>query len=229
MLQREVFMMTTGRARYAAGVLFMLAMAGGVRDAAAQIKPGVLIGVNSASLTIPETFLPVEDIDLTVSVGRRVGLIVGGFVDVPVGKTLALEVGAFFSQKGSATTISIPGIVSGTADTRIQYLDIPILAVVGVAKFSQASVHLLAGPSIGVKIDARLKATVEGQSETQDISDQIPSTDMGLLLGGRVEFRQGVLAEFRYTHGFTDLSDGEESVKNRVYSFLVGYRFGSSR
>ncbi|HEX5070348.1 MAG TPA: porin family protein [Vicinamibacterales bacterium] len=209
--------------------MFMLAVAGGVRDAAAQIKPGVLIGVNSASLTIPETFLPVEDLDLTVNVKRRTGLIVGGFVDVPVGKTLALEVGALFSQKGSATVISIPGVVSGSADTRIQYLDIPILGVVSVAKFSQASVHLLAGPSIGVKIGARLKATVEGQSETQDINDEIPSTDVGLVLGARVEFSQGVLAEFRYTHGLTDLSDTDESVKNRVFSFLVGYRFGSSK
>jgi len=222
-------MVTSRRARYAAGVLFMLAFAGGVRDAAAQIKPGVLIGVNSASLTIPETFLPTEDLDLTVSVKRRTGMIVGGFVDVPVAKSLALEVGALFSQKGSATVISIPGVVSGNADTRIQYLDIPILAVVSVAKFSQASVHLLVGPSIGVKIGARLKATVEGESETQDISDQIPSTDMGLLLGGRVEFSRGVLAEFRYTQGFTDLSDGDESVKNRVFSFLIGYRFGSSK
>ena len=222
-------MVMSRRAGYAAGVLFVLAVAGGVRDAAAQIKPGVLIGVNSASLSIPDTFLPVEDVDLTVTVKRRTGLIVGGFVDVPVAKSVALEIGALFSQKGSATEISIPGIVSGNADTRIQYLDIPILGVVSVAKFSQAGVHLLVGPSIGVKVGARLKATVEGQSETQDISDQIPSTDIGLVLGGRVDFSQGVLAEFRYTQGFTDLSDSDESVKNRVFSFLIGYRFGSSK
>ena len=222
-------MVTSRRARYAAGLMFVLAIAGDVRDAAAQIKPGILIGVNSASLTIPEALVPIEDIDLTVSVGRRTGLIVGGFVDVPVARTLEIEFGALFSQKGSETTISIPGIVSGTADTRITYLDIPILAVVGVAKLSQANVFLLAGPSIGVKVEARLKATVEGMSETQDLGDAIPSTDMGLVVGGRVEFRPGVLAEFRYTHGFTDLSDGDESVKNRVYSFLIGYRFGSGR
>jgi hypothetical protein len=222
-------MVTSRGARYAAGALFVLAVAGGVRDAAAQIKPGVLIGVNSASLTIPEALVPVEDIDLTVSVGRRTGLIVGGFIDIPAGRSLAIEFGALFSQKGSAITISIPGIVSGNADTRIQYLDIPILGVVNVARFSQASVHLLAGPSVGIKLGARLKATVEGESETQDISDALPSTDVGLTVGGRVEFRQGVLAEFRYTHGFTNLSDGDEDVKNRVYSFLVGYRFGSSK
>jgi hypothetical protein len=63
-----------------------------------------------------------------------------------------------------------------------------------------------------------------------NISDELPSTDMGLVLGGRVEFKQGVLAEFRYTHGFTDLSDTtDEPVRNRVYSFLIGYRFGSAR
>ena len=164
-----------------------------------------------------------------MSVGRRTGLIAGGFVDIPAGKSFLLEVGGLFSQKGSSTTISIPGVVSGTADTRVTYLDIPVLGLVSVAKFSQARVYLLAGPSFGIKIGARLKATVEGESDTQDLSDAIPSTDMGLTVGGRVEFRQGVLAEFRYTHGFTDLSDAEESVKNRVYSVLIGYRFGSSR
>jgi hypothetical protein len=229
MLHREVLMVMSRRARCAAGVLFVLAIAASVREAAAQVKMGILIGVNSASLTIPEALLPVEDLDLTVSVGRRVGLIVGGFVDIPAGKALAIEVGGLFSQKGSSTTISIPGVVSGTSDTRITYVDIPITANVGVAQFSWGKVHLVAGPSIGVKIGARSKATVEGQSETQDISDQLPSTDMGLVLGGRVEFKQGVLAEFRYTHGFTDLSDGEESVKTRVYSVLIGYRFGSAR
>ena len=229
MLQREVYMVMSRGATSAAAALFVLAVAGGVRDAAAQVKVGVLIGVNSASLTIPEALLPVEDIDLTVSVGRRTGLIAGAFVDIPAGRALAIEVGGLFSQKGSSTSISIPGVVSGTADTRITYLDIPILGVVTVAQFSQGKVYLLGGPSIGIKLGARLKASVEGESETQDISDAIPSTDMGLTLGGRVEFRQGILAEFRYTHGFTDLSDGEESVKNRVYSVLVGYRFGSSR
>jgi len=217
------------RARCAAGVLFVLAIAGSVREAAAQVKVGILIGVNSASLTIPEALLPVEDLDLTVSVGRRMGLIVGGFVDIPAGKALSIEVGGLFSQKGSSTTISIPGVVSGTSDTRIDYIDIPITANVGVAQFSWGKVQLLAGPSIGVKVGARVKATVEGQSETEDISDEIPSTDMGLVLGGRLEFSQGVLVEFRYSHGFTDLSDGDDPVRNRVYSFLIGYRFGSSK
>jgi len=223
-------MVMSRRARCVAVLLFVLAVAGGVRDAAAQVKVGILIGVNSASLTLPDAFLPEEGLDLTVSVGRRVGLIVGGFVDVPAGKALAIEVGGLFSQKGSSTLISIPGVVSGTSDTRIDYLDIPITANVGVAQFSWGKVHLLAGPSIGVKIDARSKATVEGESESVNISDELPSTDMGLVLGGRVEFKQGVLAEFRYTHGFTDLSDTtDEPVRNRVYSFLIGYRFGSAR
>ena len=141
-------MVKSRRARCAAVVLFVLAVASGVRDAAAQVKVGILIGVNSASLTIPEALLPVEDIDLTVSVGRRMGLIVGGFVDVPAGKALAIEVGGLFSQKGSSTTISIPGVVSGNADTRITYLDIPITANIGVAQFSWGKVHLLAGPSM---------------------------------------------------------------------------------
>lgn len=222
-------MVISRRARCAAVMLFVLAVASGVRDAAAQVKVGILIGVNSASLTIPEALLPVEDLDLTVSVGRRWGLIAGGFVDIPAGRSLALELGAMFSQKGSSTTISIPGVVSGTSDTRIDYLDIPILAVVTVAQFSQGKVHFLAGPSIGVKVGARSKATVEGESESVDISDQLPSTDIGLVLGGRVEFKNGVLAEFRYNPGFTDLSDTDESVKNRVYSVLIGYRFGASR
>jgi hypothetical protein len=229
MLHREVFMVRSRGARCAASVMFVLAVAGGVRDAAAQVKAGVLFGVNSASMTIPEALLPLEDVDLAVSVGRRTGLVAGGFVDVPVGRSLAIELGALFSQKGFSTAISIPGIISGTADTRITYVDIPILAVVSVAQFSQAKVHLLAGPSIGVKVGARLKVTVEGESETQEISDDLPSTDMGVVIGGRVEFRQGILAEFRYTHGFTNLSDNDESVKNRVYSVLVGYRFGSSK
>jgi hypothetical protein len=229
MLQPEVYMVRSRGARNAAAMLFALALVAGVRDAAAQVKVGVLIGVNSASLSIPEALIPVEDIDLTVSVGRRTGFIGGAFVDIPAGRSLVFEVGGLFSQKGSATSISIPGVVSGTADTRITYLDVPILGLATVAQFSKARIYLLGGPSIGFKLGARTKATVEGQSDSLDISDELPSTDIGLVFGGRAEFGQ-VLAEFRYTHGFTDLSDSEaESVKNRVYSVLIGWKFGSVR
>jgi hypothetical protein len=68
-----------------------------------------------------------------------------------------------------------------------------------------------------------VKATVAGASQTFDFSDEIPATDFGLTFAGRVE-RGKVLGEVRYTHGLQDLADGGE-IRNRVISFLAGWRF----
>jgi hypothetical protein len=209
------------------GLLSVIAMAASVREARAQLSAGVIAGANSASLTFPSAFFPAEDVDVDFS--RRTGFAGGVFVNFPAGRVASIEIGALFSQKGAAVQVTVPGLGFAEGDYRIGYLEIPVLGRAGIAQFSKARIFLLAGPSIGIKLGARTKITVDGVSQTMDFSDEIPATDVGLAIGGRLEVNQA-LVELRYTHGFTNLApDAEGSVKNRVVSVLIGWRFGGPR
>ncbi len=111
-----------------------------------------------------------------------------------------------------------------TGDYRLNYLEIPLLARIGIAKISNCRVFVLAGPSIGIKLTARVKVAFQGISDSQDISDQLPSTDIGLAIGGRVESGQ-FLGEIRYIYGFTNLGDTGGDIRTGVVSFMAGWRF----
>jgi hypothetical protein len=206
---------------FVTGCLTLGALTGVVRDASAQISVGVIGGASSSSLTVSAS-LPTFG-DLATDFGRRAGLTGGAFVDIPLGKVVSFEPEALFSQKGATIAVSVPDVGLANGDYRLNYLEVPLLARVRIAKFSNCGVFVLAGPSIGIKLAARVKVEFQGTSDTQDISDQLPGTDIGLAIGGRIESGQ-VLGEVRYTHGFTNLGDTGE-VKTHVLAFLVGWRF----
>ena len=196
-----------------------------VSEAAAQVRGAVVGGVSSASLTLPT--VPTDLIDLLggfdFTTGRRTTFIGGVIIDVPAGRVVAIETGALFSDKGASFKVTVPDLGSADGQFRFRYLDVPVLAKFGVGQFTGGRVYLLAGGTLGLKMGASVKVSAPGVSESFDFSDEIPSTDFGLTFAGRVE-RGKVLGEVRYTHGLRDLADGGD-VRNRVMSFLAGWRF----
>jgi Outer membrane protein beta-barrel domain len=220
-LHGEVLMRMISGRWFVMGFLTVAALTSVVRDASAQISVGVIGGVSSSSLTVSSS-LPTFG-ELATDFGRRTGFTGGAFLDVPLGKAVSFETGALFSQKGATIAVSIPDLGLAKGDFRLNFLEIPLLARVGIAKFSNCRLFVLGGASIGVKLTARVKVEFQGLSDSQDISDDLPGTDIGLSIGGRIEAEK-LLGEVRYTHGFTNLGDTGE-VKTHVLAFLAGWRF----
>ena len=221
-LHGEVLMRMIQGRWFVTGFLTVTALTGFARDASAQISVGVIGGVNSSSLTVSTSILPI--VDLATDFGRRTGFTGGAFVDVPLGsKVVSFETGALFSQKGATLAVSVPDVGLVTGDFRLNFLEIPLLAQVGIAKFSNCRLFVLGGASIGIKLDARVKVEFQGLSNSQDVTDELPGADIGLAIGGRIEAGKA-LGEVRYVHGFTNLGD-EGEVKTHVLSFLAGWRF----
>lgn len=181
---------------------------------------GVKAGVNFATLTDAD--------DAFIDNGQRIGLVGGLFVVVPATERFAFQVEGLYSEKGLSIQDDELGIaVDG--DLRIQYLEIPVL---GRASFgaagSSARVYAVAGAAPAFKLGARIKVEALDEEETEDLSDDVESMDLGLVGGLGLEFGSASI-EARYTHGLLsiakDAEDDEESLKNRVFSVTVGYRF----
>ncbi|MEQ1758187.1 MAG: porin family protein [Vicinamibacterales bacterium] len=185
-----------------AGFVVILALASSANGWAQGIGGGAKIGVNFSTVS--------GDIEAEKSL--RTGLLVGGFLTVPKGNTLAFQPEVLFSMQGVKGEEA-----DGTKLTyEINEIQIPLLLRVGR---SGGGTHLLLGPSIGIVTSA--KAT-SGSLE-QDIKDDLKSTDIGFIVGAGVTVNR-FLIEARYNLGLTNLNDDSSGGdnKSRVFSVLVG-------
>jgi len=186
-------------------------------------------GINVSTMTIPTPEVSIPE--LSVSTPSRIGFIGGVLVDVPVHAGVAFETGGLISVKGVTTRLTVMGVGSAEADVRMTYLDVPAHVRVGVAKSNSVTGFLLAGPTLGFRLSARVQGTSDGVTLTESITSDVTAIDLGLTIGGRVQYGR-VFGDVRYTWGLIDtvanpMDDVETigSVKHRVWSFMGGWRF----
>lgn len=177
---------------------------------------GVKAGVNFANLSFDAD-------EADVSFDQRTGFVGGLFVVWPAGGPIALQTEVLYSQKGAKIE---EGSASGTI--KLDFIEIPILLRASSAPSSGgASFHVFGGPSLGFRVRARGESTFEGQTEEEDLDDEVESFDFGLVAGAGLEVGRFVL-DGRYTWGLSNLNkEDQEDVKirSRVFSVMAGVRF----
>ena len=186
-------------------------------------------GLNIAKVTspLPEITIP----ELTLSSGTRVGFVGGVLVDVPLTGILAIETGGLLSVKGVTFTASFAGVESET-DVRMTYLDVPGLVRVKLGQNESVRGFLLAGATLGFHLTSSGKMSTAGLSVSETLSDLLNPVDLGLTIGGRVQFGR-IIGDVRYTFGLLSVLDTpadvdeflDASSKHRVLSFMGGWRF----
>lgn len=162
--------------------------------------------------------------DVSVTGDGRAGILLGAFYAVDFNPHFGIQVEGLFTQKG--TEFGVEDDLGFDDDTsfKLNYIEFPVLARVNFPA-SAATVRLLAGPAIGFKASQSIKV---GNIEID--ADEVPlkSFDFGLALGGAVEINRFIV-DARYTWGLTDINDSDDAeeptVKNRAFSFSVGWRF----
>lgn len=105
-----------------------------------------------------------------------------------------------------------------TLTTKLDYINIPILANVYVTK--GLAVKLGVQPAFNVSDKQKLsggKASVEAE----DVGAE--SFDFSIPVGLSYEFNN-VVIDARYNFGVTNIADGGDS-KNSVFQFTLGYKF----
>jgi hypothetical protein len=125
---------------------------------------------------------------------------------------------ALYAQRGAISTQSF-----ATADTRLDYIDVPVYLRVGIPSPGFRP-YLYAGPQVSFEIQCRMANGAACASP----SDR-KRTDYAAVLGGGVRFGGhgvGLSVEGRYAYGLTDLSLGTvsngASYRSRTFMLLVG-------
>ena len=182
---------------------------------------GLKVGVNLSNLngsdvaTFESEFGPMKS---------KIGFCGGGYMVFALSKGMAIQVEALYTQKGSRFDMDVDGetvVLHWNED----YIEIPVLFKYTFETKGNIKPVLFAGPSVALKMSAKLKASFQGTSEDIDIPG-FQSSDIGLVFGGGIDIGPRIRVDLRYTMGLTKLIEIEGqtgNLKNGVFSLMVGY------
>jgi hypothetical protein len=145
--------------------------------------------------------------------------VLGAWCGVPLSRHLMIQTEALFSMKGDAETAA-----GYTASTRLGYFELPVLARVGFLHGAPVQPSLFGGPSLAINFSARAKLEGEGSDVEVDVKDQVAAFDLGLVVGGGLDFAVGATSlgfDVRYSRGMLDVGDGANgSARNEVVTVM---------
>lgn len=182
----------------------------------------------------------------------RMGFLIGGIGLTKLSSSVSLIIAPAYIQRGTKieATFEDPSFSElGTTEQswRLGYADVPVLLRINFTRNAAGGPYLLAGPNIGILINA--KARVESvkiggvpqsiRDGDVDIKEAFKKVDLGLNIGGGIEFPVGNAAgsslflEATYNLGVFNIADTVEgdntSVKNRGFHLKGGIMFPVNR
>jgi len=200
--------------------MFVLAPspASALKDSPLSLGPK--LGLNYSDFTgdVPDEF------------GSKLGFSGGAFLAYAFGDWFTVQPEVLYSQKGAKGSGDTP-LGEETVTLSLDYIEIPVLAVLTIPTQSIWTPKVFVGPAFGFLISAEAKAELAGEEEEENMEEAFKDYDVGIVFGGGVDVKVGpgaITADIRYNFGVTNIADDEEddfSVKNGVFSFMVGYAF----
>ena len=180
---------------------------------AGDLGYGAKAGFNLANVTG-------EDVDEDTKI--KPGIVLGGFATYPLGNKLAVRPEVLFVQKGYRYKESEEGY-EFKGKVKMNYLDIPILAVYQVAQ----GIRAFAGPYFDIYLGGEYVAKIEGDGESMEFDEKIEGEDvnslgMGLIFGGAYGICKNAEVEARIELGLTS-KDPDYTVKNFGIQILANY------
>jgi hypothetical protein len=207
----------------------------GTLSAQGNLGFGIKGGLNMAKLTV-------EDTDIDMDPGFKLGPTFGGFVIYNLTDKLAIQSEFLYTVKGGSSEYSISAmedgydvVWDGKDNLKLNWLDIPILVVFN----PNDKIKIFAGPFLEVFLNGTIDSeyiisgTLDGEpfsesgSESEDIeSDDITSPGFGIIFGGAYMLGNNLEVEARYALGLKSVfknEDRDESVKNSGIQILINY------
>jgi len=164
-----------------------------------QVGLGIKAGVNFSNIDF-------EDI----STDSKTGFHFGGFANVKLGETFALQPEILYSTIGAE-------FPDGTDDIDFHYLQIPILLQANLS-----ILNLYAGPQIGI---------ITNVDVPEPYDDEFKSTDWSMIFGAGIDLPLKFEVGGRYVYGITDVSDIPDfgSVNNHTWQLYVSWQLIGER
>ena len=174
---------------------------------------GIKGGMNISNMSVDPQQL--EDHDSLKSFA------VGAWWGRPIRGRLGFRTEALYSVKGDAESAG-----GYTASTHMSYLDVPVLAKIGFLHDQSFQPSLFLGPAVSLNLTAKSSFEGGGSSNEIDVKDQVNPLDVGLVVGGGLDFPVGGRSygvELRYSKGLTNAANDEAngSAHNDVITVLA--------
>lgn len=176
-----------------------------LRVNAQNYQIGLIGGINVAKL---------NEKDADADYNNRTCFGIGGILEFNVEEKFAICFEPMYLQKGAKMEEEEGGIkIKG--ESKLAYLEIPVFFKVPLGTGSTRP-YIMAGPTFGILMSSKLKASVMGIDIEVDSKDLNKSIDFGFGLGGGLSFPIGnnmLFIEARYTLGLADIvKEGEIEV-----------------
>jgi hypothetical protein len=199
--------------------LALISLAAAATAAAQEREFGVKAGANFAVLALDE--------DIGSDYDRRIAAGGGAFFVLPVAPHVSLQIEGLFNPRGAKLFDEEFG---ATSTLLLDYLDFPVLARVEGPRLG--SLHVFAGPYVGVRVGAMRQISSSGPGFTagykEDMGHEVRRFETGLIAGGGLHIGQRWLVDARYSWGLTtvnaETTDGLR-FRSRALSTMIGFRF----
>ena len=166
------------------------------------------IGVSIANLT------DMKDSD------PRVGLVAGVEGEYQVSDIFSVSAGALYSMQGAKHTVSVLN-QSETTTTKLDYINVPIMANVYVVKGLAVKLGIQPGFKVSSTKKTDVNTSIVSGSGSRDIKAQ--SVDFSIPVGVSYEYSNFQL-DARYNWGLTKVFENGKD-KNSVFQITLGYKF----
>ena len=182
---------------------------------------GVQGGINIANVSFDDG----TDEDFSPNFKSKTRGVFGGFVARDFNAKAGLQIDFLYSQKGTKASFT-DGADSFETDITADYIEIPVLIRANIPG-SSVKARVFGGPAFAFKVTDDSVSKFNGVEVPDDESTEFNTTDVGIVIGGAVQFGK-VFVDVRYNWGLMNVikdPDGNESAKNRVFGIMVGYQF----
>lgn len=146
------------------------------------------------------------------------GFQAGVYAKLPISSSFAIQPELLYSTKGSELVYN-NNFVNGTAKFRLNYIELPILAVINISE----NFNIHAGPYFAYLVDG--KATNDSQGTLFDVENNLSNEDYnkfdaGLSVGAGFD-ADNIGFGIRYNYGLTTVGK-ERSFSGTTYTFPDG-------
>jgi len=184
----------------------------------AQVNIGILGCMNIANVDLE----PIEGKNLTTQ--KVYGF--GCLLDVKILESISICSEPMYLRKGTKCND-----VYYDVDYKLTYLEVPVLFKYDFVPYEN-DLYLLAGPTLGYRINAKMKISIGYESEEIDIKDETKDFDFGISFGGGGSVPMGntsIFFEARYCIGLKNVYDDPENpdteIKTKDLLILAGVYF----
>jgi hypothetical protein len=166
----------------------------------------------------------------------KMGFDGGAFLNMKFSPNLSIQPEVLYTQKG--LKVDIMGLAE--YEWKMDYIEVPILVRREIPTSGNVRPVFFAGPAVSFLTSAKQTLSFMGDEVEEDIKDVFKSTDIGLIVGGGLDWLVGtsgkLVTDVRFTISLSDNFDKssplvedivtDESLRNWNLTFMVGYAFG---